>query len=322
MVQTGNFVAGKKRTHLASLYYEIHGNGPEKICLVMGCDELIVVLYRPNTLHLQANIPYLSLITVAVALAILPGDSMRMFLLYMVFILYKDYHVLTYHEPQPSTSQLANDTIELLDHLGWDKDVNLVGISMGGMISLEVAYRTPERLSSLILTSTTARRNIPTWKTVSALAKVALFTPDPRDKVQTIVDLLYPADWLSQAPSNPKLAKYETNRDYATHSFIKHATKSRLQPVRGNIGQSAACLRHNVSDARLKKIKDSNIPTMVITGTIDNFVNPAHSHHLQKILGARYEVFEGSGHAIPEEQADRYNALLEEFFESAKVSKL
>lgn len=75
---------------------------------------------------------------------------------------FSDYHVLTHHEPQPSTSQLADDTIELLDHLGWTKDVNLVGISMGGMISLEVAYRNPERLSSLILTSTTARRNIPT----------------------------------------------------------------------------------------------------------------------------------------------------------------
>lgn len=105
-------------------------------------------------------------------------------------------------------------------------------------------------------------------------------------------------------------------------SFIKHATKSRLQPIRGNIGQSAACLRHNVSDQRLKKIKESKVPAMVITGTIDNFVNPAHSHHLQEMLGARYEIFEGSGHAIPEEQADRYNALLEDFFESAKTSKL
>lgn len=35
-VQTGNFVVGKNRTALASLYYEIHGNGPEKVCLVMG----------------------------------------------------------------------------------------------------------------------------------------------------------------------------------------------------------------------------------------------------------------------------------------------
>lgn len=77
-----------------------------------------------------------------------------------------------------------------------------------------------------------------------------------------------------------------------------------------------------MSDQRLKKITENNVPTMVITGTIDNFVNPAHSHHLQKVLGAKYEVFEGSGHAIPEEQADRYNALLEQFFESSKASKL
>lgn len=57
---------------------------------------------------------------------------------------------------------MARDTIELLDHLEWKKDINLVGISMGGMISLEVADRIPERLASLTLTSTTARRNIPT----------------------------------------------------------------------------------------------------------------------------------------------------------------
>jgi pimeloyl-ACP methyl ester carboxylesterase len=116
------------------------------------------------------------------------------------------------------------------------------------------------------------------------------------------------------------------NTDYPSNhvnqSFIKHATKSRLQPLRGNIGQSAACLRHTVSDRRLKSIKERNVPTLVITGTIDNFVNPAHSHHLQKMLDARLEIFEGSGHALPEEQTERYNALLEEFFESSKTSKL
>jgi pimeloyl-ACP methyl ester carboxylesterase len=57
---------------------------------------------------------------------------------------------------------MADDAIELLDHLEWMQDINLVGISMGGMISLEVADQIPERLASLTLTSTTARRNIPT----------------------------------------------------------------------------------------------------------------------------------------------------------------
>lgn len=61
-----------------------------------------------------------------------------------------------------STSQMAQDALELLDHVGWHDRVHLVGISMGGMISLEMVDADPFRFISLTLTSTTARRNIPT----------------------------------------------------------------------------------------------------------------------------------------------------------------
>jgi pimeloyl-ACP methyl ester carboxylesterase len=66
---------------------------------------------------------------------------------------------------------MADDAIELLDHLGWEENINVVGISMGGMISLELADRIPERLASLTLTSTTARRNIPTVS-ASSVARI------------------------------------------------------------------------------------------------------------------------------------------------------
>lgn len=35
-----------------------------------------------------------------------------------------------------STSEMARDTLELLDHVGWTalRSVNVVGVSMGGMI--------------------------------------------------------------------------------------------------------------------------------------------------------------------------------------------
>jgi pimeloyl-ACP methyl ester carboxylesterase len=57
---------------------------------------------------------------------------------------------------------MAQDALELLDHVGWHDRVHLVGISMGGMISLEMVDADPFRFISLTLTSTTARRNIPT----------------------------------------------------------------------------------------------------------------------------------------------------------------
>lgn len=42
-----------------------------------------------------------------------------------------------------STSEMAKDTIELLDHVGWagGRSVHVVGISMGGMIAQEVVSR-------------------------------------------------------------------------------------------------------------------------------------------------------------------------------------
>lgn len=60
------------------------------------------------------------------------------------------------------TSQMAADTLELLDHFGWKDSVHLVGISMGGMISLELADTEPTRFQSVTLTSTTSKRNVPT----------------------------------------------------------------------------------------------------------------------------------------------------------------
>jgi pimeloyl-ACP methyl ester carboxylesterase len=55
---------------------------------------------------------------------------------------------------------MAQDVLDLLDHLQWTqvRSVNVVGISMGGMISLELAKAAPERISSLTLISTTSGR--------------------------------------------------------------------------------------------------------------------------------------------------------------------
>lgn len=41
-----------------------------------------------------------------------------------------------------STSEMAKDTIELLDYLGWkgERSVHIIGISMGGMIAQEMVH--------------------------------------------------------------------------------------------------------------------------------------------------------------------------------------
>lgn len=45
-----------------------------------------------------------------------------------------------------STSEMAQDTFELLEHVGWtaSRSVHIVGISMGGMIAQEMVSPRPD----------------------------------------------------------------------------------------------------------------------------------------------------------------------------------
>ena len=54
-----------------------------------------------------------------------------------------------------TTSEMAKDVIELLDHVGWtaERSVHVVGISMGGMIAQEIVrlHDLPERVSQQLI---------------------------------------------------------------------------------------------------------------------------------------------------------------------------
>src|ERR1041384_5459871 len=57
-----------------------------------------------------------------------------------------------------STSEMARDVLEVADHIGWTekRQLNVAGVSMGGMIAQEIAYIAPDRIASLSLISTAA----------------------------------------------------------------------------------------------------------------------------------------------------------------------
>lgn len=81
-------------------------------------------------------------------------------------------------------AMMANDTAGLVDAVGIER-ANVLGISMGGRIALELALAQPERVERLALVSTSARVPPRGWRfrALSLLSSVPMFQgkyPQPR----------------------------------------------------------------------------------------------------------------------------------------------
>lgn len=114
-----------------------------------------------------------------------------------------------------STKAMARDVVRALDELRWtqDKSVHVCGMSMGGMISLQLALLAPKRIASLCLTSTCASWRPPPWSAKNAFAHATLgVTMSEEKKLQLILDTGFPKEHLD-APNARRHLPSITNRD-------------------------------------------------------------------------------------------------------------
>ncbi|KAJ3393226.1 hypothetical protein HDU92_007921 [Lobulomyces angularis] len=226
-----------------------------------------------------------------------------------------------------TTKEMAQDSLELLEEIGWTKNINLVAVSMGGMIALELALLKPEMFATLVLTSTTSGRSlIPLYGLIN-LPRTLINKPEK--SIEILAGVLFPQSFLeSEAPADfvplliPTKEKY-TQRDVFWETMARRSTKSRAATLKGYLLQVGAILTHHVSKERLHILRDSGIEILVVTGTEDNLVKPENSEYLAKNLNAKLIVFEDAGHNPHNQLQKDYNDLLEEFiFESFKKKNI
>jgi len=185
-----------------------------------------------------------------------------------------------------SLDDMANDTVGLMDHLGIDS-AHVIGRSMGGMVAQLVALRHPDRTRSLVsIMSTTGAEGLPeadpeVMKILSGDQSV-----DREGAIERSVVALTALAGNTHPP-DPELARKLAARAY---------DRSHYPP-----GFRRRVLAILDAPSRADALEDLRVPTLVVHGTEDPLLPPAHGEDTAAhIPGARLLLIEGMGHSMPE----------------------
>ena len=194
---------------------------------------------------------------------------------------------------------MANDTLAVMDALGWDT-CHLVGVSMGGMIAQELALQFPHRLLSLSLIVTHAGGfslgKVPTLEGLRAFRKVG--NPNLDERIEALKTLLYPKSFL----------------ETVDHEALANRMKQRIgvPPAKETAkGQIHAIVRHSTA-RRLKRLQ---LPTLIIKAGKDILVRPEASDRLRRLIpNSRLIEIADAGHGVTFQGAELVNKALASHF--------
>ncbi|TWF95278.1 alpha/beta fold hydrolase [Saccharopolyspora dendranthemae] len=206
--------------------------------------------------------------------------------------------------PRPDTYDLgdmAADTVGLLDHLGL-KRVELVGMSMGGMIAQTIAARHPDRTGSLTsIFSTTGGRQVgqPARSTLVRMAKGPTHTVEA--SVERHLWMLRHIGSASFPPDD------DLERAWAAGLW------ERGGGARAKEGRPRQIGAIHASGDRTAELRRITAPTLVVHGSTDRMVHVSGGRATAAAIpGAHYVEIDGMGHHIAPDLIDRLVTMTSE----------
>ncbi|HEX4223831.1 MAG TPA: alpha/beta hydrolase [Pseudonocardiaceae bacterium] len=191
-------------------------------------------------------------------------------------------------KPAYTLRDMTDDTVAVLDALGWPKAV-LVGASLGGMLAQAVAIEHPDRAAGLVSMLSTSATSL--WIN--------------RPKIWTILRLIKAMSGTSADREAEGQRWVDAFRIFATKGYPSDDDHWReagrlvfdrgRNPV-GSIRHTAAIRAAGDRGAALGKLE---IPALVVHGSRDQLVSPrAARATADAIPGARFLLIPGMGHQL------------------------
>ncbi|PYR67963.1 MAG: alpha/beta hydrolase [Acidobacteria bacterium] len=162
-------------------------------------------------------------------------------------------------------SDMAADTVGLLDVLGIEH-AHLVGASLGGSIAQTIAIEHPARVRSLT-------------SMMASTGNMAVGKPSP--------------DAMRELAGRPPAV----TRDEVIQQMLQAFTYDRSYDPLGHARQAIAFV---ASGDRTKRLRDLNVPTLVIHGLADRMCDVSGGRAVaEAVPGAELVLIEGMGHNLP-----------------------
>jgi pimeloyl-ACP methyl ester carboxylesterase len=170
-----------------------------------------------------------------------------------------------------TVTDFADDHVAVLDHFD-ARHAHILGISMGGMIVQTMAYRYPDRVSTM--TSVMSSSGNPEISLGSReLRELMLETPENPDDRDEVVAFTLRCDRLWGSPGYP----FE---DAVRAELIGRAYDRAWTPA--GVARQYAAVR--ASGSRAEMLRNIELPSLVIHGLDDPLLQPEHgrdtAHHL------------------------------------------
>ena len=170
----------------------------------------------------------------------------------------------------------------------------LAGVSMGGIVAMEMMRQAPDRICKLALLDTNAQADLPENATIreTQVKKVL------NGGLQAVIRDEMQPNYFSEGPHNERILQ------------ISMEMAKTLGPK--IFADQSFAIQHRIDQC--ETLRTVEVPTLVLCGEDDRLC-PLHYHELMRdlIMGSRLEVIPGAGHLTTLEQPKLTNRILKEW---------